>query len=1049
MTQPESPEPRPDSRSAATAEADPVAPEETPAVAEPEPWTPERVVEWNNYYDVYVMLGIMLLAFLVSANKITQSPIWTHLQVGRLIAAKMTPVLRDPFSYTETGKVWVNVPWLFDWSQAIVYKAAYDLSPGIANDTGATKARADQVAAGALVALNALIYMLTAFVLMNVRRGGPGRWWSACAVGLALGAVVGPGAVILGGIAATSGPATVGPGTWGVFLLALEVWLIHRAIDLGRRSAGFALIPLFLLWANVSETFLIGLMILAACALGRARPGPSEPKQGPEPFGLPVAFGVFGACVLACLVNPSLFRVFGAAADPFLGLFRSTDVPTADQLSFFGKVLRKQAGRVYPFILGFYLITVALGFFSFYWNRHRFSLSRFLMYTTAVVLWGALKRYAPEFAVIFATTLTLNGQEWYLARYGTAGRIGSGWSVWSIGGRAVTILAIFLCLAKVLLGGLPIVGFEPTEGEGQFGFGFDRDDFAFETADFLKTAGFQGNVLNTLKSEGDALVWRAYPDRKVFIDNRAHLYPPDLFQRHQNTLKALAIDNIDGWKPLLDEYKISAVMVPITSKFTYEALSQSVNWIPFHDNGAIALFGRADAPAADLAYFKANRLEPDAVAYRRDKPVPPTERPPTAVSWMDNVFRTREMAMPQPHDLAARHWLTVVNPGTGRESRPDPARCLLAAREARTALASKPDDPAAFRILATAYRDLLTQETALLAGLSLTPENEAKIAQIAPRPGLLPLRYRQLITSLNYAIQTTPPPRNPLARQDLRRVNIELFQLYLAANFLDLARDRLQAILDKSKIDSGFQAADRDQIARDLAELSRRVKEVEEQLNTMTTEQQTNPVQLARFAVAQGMPGLAIHELEEAERTATNPALVKPQLLDLYCDTGQPDKAAEILGGGTIDDPSFGAEPGIAALRHSRVYFLLGNDDYAGTLLTTYAIPRLQLDRALRVFDSSRYLLHGEGKIVTSNLLQLPSRVSQQAEWEFEAGMVLLEGGLPSKAAEHFTNALTLAPKIGTRPVIAYYLEKLGKPIPVESYQPSNEQPTKPEVKTP
>ncbi len=41
---------------------------------------------------------------------------------------------------------------------------------------------------------------------------------------------------------------------------------------------------------------------------------------------------------------------------------------------------------------------------------------------------------------------------------------------------------------------------------------------------------------------------------------------------------------------------------------------------------------------------------------------------------------------------------------------PDPARCLLAIREARTALAKSPDDWIAYRILNEAYRNLMMQE---------------------------------------------------------------------------------------------------------------------------------------------------------------------------------------------------------------------------------------------------------------------------------------------------------------------------------------------------
>ena len=44
--------------------------------------------------------------------------------------------------------------------------------------------------------------------------------------------------------------------------------------------------------------------------------------------------------------------------------------------------------------------------------------------------------------------------------------------------------------------------------------------------------------------------------------------------------------------------------------------------------------------------------------------------------------------------------------------------------------------------------------------------------------------------------------------------------------------------------------------------------------------------------------------------------------------------------------------------------------------------------------------------------------------------MCELEAGLPTEAATHFTNALTWAPDLVVRPIAAYYLQKLGKPVP-------------------
>ncbi len=69
--------------------------------------------------------------------------------------------------------------------------------------------------------------------------------------------------------------------------------------------------------------------------------------------------------------------------------------------------------------------------------------------------------------------------------------------------------------------------------------------------------------------------------------------------------------------------------------------------------------------------------------------------------------------------------------------------------------------------------------------------------------------------------------------------------------------------------------------------------------------------------------------------------------------------------------------------------------------------------------------------------MSLPSTLMQQATWQYDLAKCELESGLPEKAAEHFTSALTLAPDLITRPIAAYYLEKMGKPVPPPSKRES------------
>ena len=129
----------------------------------------------------------------------------------------------------------------------------------------------------------------------------------------------------------------------------------------------------------------------------------------------------------------------------------------------------------------------------------------------------------------------------------------------------------------------------------------------------------------------------------------------------------------------------------LDSPKTYRRLIQSPNWIPFYDDGRVVMFGRADAHEPDLVAFKNNRLEPDLRAYRVAQPVPSVDRPPTPTSWLDQFFRNRLLGRPQSHTNSAGRWL---QPQTAENETqpvmPDPARCLLAIREARTALVEEP-----------------------------------------------------------------------------------------------------------------------------------------------------------------------------------------------------------------------------------------------------------------------------------------------------------------------------------------------------------------------
>lgn len=1009
---------------------------------EPEPWTPARVSEWNAYYDLYVMGAALLLIFVVSAIRANNTPLWSNLKVGRQIIAQTSPLLTDSLSYTEAGKRWVNIPWLFQASSAAIHDAAVDLVPSDPDDPTANRASAAQIGVGALVALAALARLATAFVLLRIRRKGPGLWWTALCATAALGAILGPGGVMLGGIAQ---PGLVSPATWGLLCLALEFLFLYKALGEGRTWGLYALIPLFLVWANLDDSFALGLLALAAAALGRFLDGQKaealikhpagkselialglEDESAParSPASAPTVGLVLLVSALVCLANPSTFRIYGAALEPVTSLFqRSEAPPTFDQLSYFGPTIRAQFPGWY-LLTGYYLAMVGIGAASFVVNRARFSWARFLPFAAMALAWGVYMRYSPEFAIVWAAVLALNGQEWYQRRFGIAGRLGSGWTVWSTGGRLVTLAALFYFV------GVAITGYGKSPGDARFGFGFDPNDFAFEAADYLASHDeIKGNVFNWNAGQGDAIVWRAGPSRKVFLDSRSRLFPASLQEKHHELRNALRDDDESVWRPAFDEHNITAVMIDSeTAVNTHRKLMQSPAWIPFYDDGKVVMFGRSDAPEPDRTAFQSNRLDPELHAYKIVSPVPAWVRPPMAVNWMDDIFQSRMLTPPRHHNNAARRWLSGAETSTDEPAAPDPARCLMAIREARAALSVNPDDTTAYRILAVAYGVLIQQESALLAGLSLDPSQPDQIAAVHPNLNLLSGLSRQRLTALNYAIQTTPPPKTPAERQSLLSLQFDLYSAFLELGYVDLARDHLQAALNLAKPDD-FTPEARMQQRNNLDELNRRVRRIEDALNELQLERQAGPVEKAQFALSQGAPGLALIEFEEADRANMAPMIVKPQLIDLYNATGQPDRAIEQLSEGGADDFDH-HDPGGSWFRQGQVYQQMGNYASAATLWRDRAIPRLAFARSVTALGAGQKLLMGQAIAATSDDLSLPGMVEREAVWEYELGRAFLEGGDPTQAATHFAKALKLAPDLVYRPIIAYYLERIGEPVP-------------------
>ncbi len=658
--------PHASSAATATPPEDASPPEVAPA---PEPWTPERALEWNRYYDRYLVAGLILLVFLVSAHKITNSTLWPLVKAGEVMVQKQSFLTTDPFSYTEEGKRWVNIPWIYELASHAIYSLG---SKSFSRDPSVGQ----QIGAGLLVALNAVIRALTVVLLLRLRKPGPGVWWFCTVLLFAMGIVLAPRLSTMefspGGIARQP---LIMPETWGVLLLAAEILLLERAYRGNAPRALVALVPLFLFWANVDESFLFGLLVLIAGVCGFAwnkKESPIAKKGLPatEKPTIGLSAGVVAGCVGICLVNPSLFHIFPTALEPYVEMGRVVFGPRtgsiqAEQFAFFGSETFSLLGEFGPSVpwnrMYYYLTIVGVGFASFLLNARRFDAGRFAVYLVAALLWGGLSRLTAEFATVFVFAVGLNGQEWYQDRFGTEGRTSTGWSAWSVGGRAITILVMFLAIAKTLTG----YGYDTSSYPRPlppFGFGTFPSEFDFEAAEFLKTAPITGKVLNLHANQGDAIIWKGYPAVKTFLDRRRGVFGPEVRADLIAFRKGFSLDESDKtvrkvksdpeqWQPIVKKYGVSAVMLdPLElPPAVYEGLlGDTAHFIPIYDDGRTVIFGYKDASAEDVKFFESKKLDAAELVYKRKQELPSPDLRPNS----DDIPRS-DRAKPRPDPAAA------------------------------------------------------------------------------------------------------------------------------------------------------------------------------------------------------------------------------------------------------------------------------------------------------------------------------------------------------------------------------------------------------------
>ncbi|HEX6309319.1 MAG TPA: hypothetical protein VFZ69_14080 [Longimicrobiales bacterium] len=461
-----------------------------------------------------------------------------HITIGNRILSSGSIPVHDVFSFTRYGDALTPHEWLAQVALAASHRVLGLDGP---------------------VMLTALLIALTfALVFRRVKRSGA--------------LLLTGGAVTVLALFTSSIHWLTRPHVFTFLFMAL--WLdTLDAIRREPRRAWWRLPLIMLLWANVHGAFIAGFMTLLLYGIGVAWDRFWEPRAtAPLPRGYAFWLLVGAATALAAsLINPAGIELWrtsvGYLGNDFL-VNHTREYLSPD----FHNV------RVWPFAAMAGLFFLLLGT-----ARRRIGTEHVLLAGAWLLMALYSVRNVPLFAIVAAAPLARLASDWIEAhRRRTV--VNEWWVRIEHRLRAtdgtlrgvVWPLAVLAFLLLFYRGGATLA-FGGTRNA------FDARFFPVAAVEWMERERIEGNGFNFFPW-GGYLLYRTWPERRVFIDGQTDFYGEELTREYGRVLAAAS-----GWQDVLAAYDVSWVLVP-PGEPVAAALHTSRDWRPVYEDGTAVLF---------------------------------------------------------------------------------------------------------------------------------------------------------------------------------------------------------------------------------------------------------------------------------------------------------------------------------------------------------------------------------------------------------------------------------------------------------------------------
>jgi hypothetical protein len=474
----------------------------------------------------------MLMIFTLASRQIIDPDFWWHLRTGQYLIETRSLPSSDIFSALFFGKEWVTHEWL---SEVLIYSVYRAFGYG-----------------GLIVAFSLIITSGFAIAYRLAARSAGHVY------------VTGP-VVLLGALAAAP--------TWGVrpqVISFLFASLLLKVLDDFQRNVRnrsiWWLIPLMALWVNLHAGFAVGIVLILTVIVGTILDGKVLQGSSLKAIWHRVRKLVFvlGGCVLAVLLNPSGPRIYSypfetLTSQAMMKFIEEWRTPNFHELMF------------QPLAL---FILAVFGALALSGKKITFTQLLLLLGTA----WAMLRsgRNVPFF-VLVATPL-LAERVWDLMTSHSWGRWLTVPETREVGNDARVKVALNILLLVIVPLTLAAFRVQQTVA-GQSTVEGQR--FPTAAVEFMRANRPPQPVYNEYHW-GGYLIWKLYPDYRVYIDGRADVYGDAFFEEFMSTHAGEP-----NWRASLEKHGVRTVLLQPDAALA-SLLRQDQEWAKvFEDNQAV------------------------------------------------------------------------------------------------------------------------------------------------------------------------------------------------------------------------------------------------------------------------------------------------------------------------------------------------------------------------------------------------------------------------------------------------------------------------------